>query len=69
MTSIEGAVPRLLTSRQLEQQTGLPRWRILELVRTGGLPHLKIGRLYLFPADQVARWIEEQSNKTTRRAG
>ncbi len=57
-------VTRLLTPRELSERLGLPRWRILALVRSGSLPHFKIGRLYHYEADQIARWIEEQSRRS-----
>ena len=57
-------IPRLLTARQLAAATGLPIWREHELVARGlGPPHLRIGRTLRFPADQVVRWIGEQSKQ------
>ena len=55
-------IPRLLTTKQLAEMTGIPRWRVFELVAQGkGPPHLRIGKTYRFPADQVCAWIREQS--------
>jgi excisionase family DNA binding protein len=62
MTASEGQEPtRLLNTRELSERLGLPRWRLLALARTGGLPFIKLGRIYVFPADQVARWIAQHT--------
>ena len=56
-------IPKLLTTKQLSAATGLPRWRIFELVQTGKAPpHLRIGRTLRFPADAVNEWIAAQSS-------
>lgn len=55
-------VPRLLTTRQLAEQTGLPLWRVHELVSRGdGPPHMRIGRTLRFPVDGVVEWIREKT--------
>ena len=64
MSDSEVRVPRLLTTRQLAELTGLPRWRVFELIAQGKAPpHLRIGKTYRFPADAVADWIREQTQR------
>jgi excisionase family DNA binding protein len=60
--SSEGAIPRLLTVRELAAATGLPRWRIHEMVAQGKGPrHMRIGRTYRFPESDVLAWIAEET--------
>ena len=57
-------VPKLLTTRELAAATGLPRWRIHELVaQRKGPPHLRVGRTLRFAEDAVVRWIEAQQSE------
>lgn len=58
-------VPRLLTVKQLAEQTGIPVWRIHEMCAQKKLPFLRVGKTYRFAEDAVVKWIEEQS-KTSR---
>lgn len=60
----EAKVPRLLTTKQLAEATGIPRWRIFELVRRGKGPRfMRVGNTLRFPADGVIAWIQEQSTQ------
>lgn len=62
MESESTKLPRLLTVRELAAATGLPRWRIHELVAKGDAPpHLRIGRTIRFPEDEVAAWIRART--------
>ncbi len=61
-TDSEGRVPRLLTTKELSERTGLARWRVFELVARGKGPRfMRIGKTLRFPEDGVAQWINEQS--------
>lgn len=58
-------VPKLLRVHQVAALTGLERWRIYELIKSGkGPPFLRIGRTLRIPEDQLVRWIEEQATTT-----
>lgn len=48
---------RLLTVQQVAHQLQLPAPRVYELVRTGSLPCVKIGRQVRFDPEQLAQWI------------
>ena len=65
MTSSDVRVPRLLTTKELAAATGLPVWRIHELVAQGkGPPYLRVGRTYRYASDAVVQWIKEQSTNS-----
>jgi excisionase family DNA binding protein len=62
-TDNEVKVPRLLTTRELSERTGLARWRLFELVAKGKGPRvMRIGQTLRFPEDGVVQWIKEQSS-------
>jgi len=64
MTGVK--VPRLLRLKEVEEITGLPRWRMYELVHRGeGPPHLRIGKTIRVPEDALVKWIEERTIKQT----
>jgi len=59
--SPDNKVPRLLTSRQLTEVTGLPLWTVWELVKKGeGPPHVKLGRGFRFPENGVGQWLDKR---------
>jgi excisionase family DNA binding protein len=62
-------VPRLLTLKQVEELTGIKRWRLYTELRASGLPHLKIGKTYRVPEDGLCNWISEQSKPRTKEEG
>lgn len=62
----EVRVPRLLTLKEVEQVTGIKRWRTYELIQQGKGPrHLRIGKTIRVPEDALVQWIEEQSNRNS----
>ncbi|MEX2529836.1 MAG: helix-turn-helix domain-containing protein [Gemmatimonadota bacterium] len=46
-------LPRLLTAREVADQTGLPLQRVYEMARTGELPALRFGRAMRFNASEL----------------
>lgn len=46
-------LPRLLTAREVADQTGLPLARVYELGRTGELPAIRFGRAMRFSAAEL----------------
>ena len=61
--SSEIKVPKLLTTRELSEATGIPRWRLFAMVAEGtSPPFLRVGKTYRFAEDAVVKWIAEQSN-------
>ena len=63
-TDTYSRVPKLLTTKQLSQLTGIAYWRVLELVKQGKGPRvMRIGTTLRFPEDGVLEWIAEQSKR------
>ena len=58
MAMDEQRLPRLLSADEVSKQTGLPRARIYELVRSDAIPHVRLGRTVRFSADALLDWIE-----------
>ncbi len=60
----EMGVPKLLSIRQLEERTGVARWRWYELIARGkGPPTMRLGRTLRVSEAALAQWIEEQGRK------
>lgn len=54
-------IPRLLTSKELAEATGLSLWTVWELVKKGkGPPHVRIGRGFRFPENGVGPWLDKR---------
>jgi len=59
-------VPRLLTIKQASQATGLPIWRLYELLARGeGPAHMKVGRTIRVSEVALVTWIEAQHAGST----
>ncbi|MGZ3331909.1 MAG: helix-turn-helix transcriptional regulator [Gemmatimonadaceae bacterium] len=67
MVTNEEKIPKLLTTTQLAEATGVSRWRIFELCRQGKAPpHMRVGNTLRFPEPGVLAWIAEQCNTSHR---
>lgn len=54
----------MLTARELAAATGLPRWRIHELVAQGkGPKHMRVGRTLRFSEPDVLAWIADETSR------
>ena len=51
----------LLTVRDVEAELQLGRTRTYELVRSGSLPVIRVGRAVRVPRDALRRWVEEHT--------
>ena len=60
---------RLLGVEEVETLTGLSRWRLWALARTGRIPTVRVGRLYRFDRVALDRWIEKGGDGRTESAG
>jgi excisionase family DNA binding protein len=58
--------PMLLTVRDVEAELQLGRTRTYELLRSGVIPVVRVGRVLRVPRDGLRRWIDE--NCTTANA-
>jgi predicted DNA-binding transcriptional regulator AlpA len=62
MMASDVKVPRLLSIKEVEEQTGIRRWRLYELRKQGkGPPMLRIGKTFRVPEDALVQWIDEQT--------
>jgi len=50
----------LLTVKDLEEELQLGRTRTYELVRSGDLPVIRIGRAVRIPREALRQWVEAQ---------
>jgi len=53
--------PMLLTVRDLEAELQLGRTRTYELLRSGTIPVIRVGRALRVPRDALRRWVDEQT--------
>ncbi|HZT06560.1 MAG TPA: helix-turn-helix domain-containing protein [Chloroflexota bacterium] len=56
------AMPMLLTVKDVEAELQLGRTRTYELVRSGELPVVRIGRVVRIPRDALRQWIDERAS-------
>jgi len=56
LSTVSQAVARLWTARELAQRLGIHRTRLYHLVRTGRIPHLRVGRGIRFDPDAIREW-------------
>jgi excisionase family DNA binding protein len=54
-------VPMLLTVRDVEAELQLGRTRTYELLRSGSLPVIRVGRAVRVPRDALRRWVDEHT--------
>lgn len=54
-------LPMLLTVKDLEKELQLGRTRTYELVRSGDLPVIRIGRAVRIPLEALRQWVEAQA--------
>lgn len=53
---------KLVTKAQLAEYVGVSRSFISKLMKTKGLPHIKIGRAVRFRMEEVVKWLERRRN-------
>jgi excisionase family DNA binding protein len=56
-----GRVPMLLTVRDVEAELQLGRTRTYELLRSGSIPVIRVGRAVRVPRDALRRWVDEHT--------
>ena len=55
----------LLKPSELQEVCGLGRLRDYEMLATGELPSIRIGRSIRIPVEVLREWIAQQSNQAT----
>lgn len=56
--STPAPLPRLLNAAEVEAATGIPKWRLYELVRTEAIPHVHLGRAVRFSPQALSDWLD-----------
>lgn len=59
-----GAMKRLVTSEEISRLLGIPRTSVWYYVRSGILPHYRIGRVMRFDVDEVLAALVQQGDGT-----
>ena len=62
-TSASAGLPRLLSVRAIAEQTTLPPSTVYDLVASGSLPAVRIGRALRVDERDVLRWIDAQRDR------
>ena len=52
---------KLLTTKEVQELLHIDRSTVYRMVEAGRLPGVKVGKQWRFPADQIDRWIHQQS--------
>lgn len=60
----EVQVPKLLRVAEVEERTGVQRWRLYEMLKRGqGPAYIKIGKTIRISETALVAWIKEQESK------
>ena len=57
-----------LSVSETAQLLGISKASVYQLVREGTLPHIRVGRRLLIPAEQLEMWIAASSDANPRTA-
>ncbi len=52
----------VLRAEEVAEELGIGRWKVYEMMATGELPTIRIGRLVRVPRAALERWIEEHTS-------
>lgn len=50
-----------LCATEIADQTGLSISQIRKLTRSGEIPHIRVGRRILYPAEALAEWLTQKT--------
>ena len=50
-----------LSAAEVSNQTGISISLVRKLTRSGEIPHIKVGRRVLYPADALAEWLTQKT--------
>lgn len=59
----ESGMDEMLTTKELAELLRLNEKKVYQLVRDGGVPHVRIAGKWLFPRKHVMRWLDEQVHR------
>ncbi len=57
---------RLLSVADVACYLGLSAWTIRQMIHTGQLPHIRVGRRILLDRRDVNKWIEQKQDLTVK---
>jgi excisionase family DNA binding protein len=61
--------PLLLRADEAAIVLGIGRTKVFEMLASGDLPAIRIGRCVRVPKDRLERWIDEQATTQSRASG
>ena len=50
-----------LSAAEVSEQTGISISLVRKLTRSGEIPHIRVGRRILYPAEALAEWLTQQT--------
>ena len=50
-----------LSATEVSEQTGISISLVRKLTRSGEIPHIRVGRRILYPAEALAEWLSENT--------
>ena len=50
-----------LSTAEVSEQTGISISLVRKLTRSGEIPHIRVGRRILYPAEALAEWLTQQT--------
>lgn len=58
-----------LTAKQGAEYLGVSYWRLLEMVKGGEIPHIRVsgGKRILFRKESLDKWLQDQEEASVRR--
>lgn len=56
--------PVTLKAKEAAQYLGCSYWKLLEMVKKGEIPHIRVGKLVFFRKVTLDQWLGEQEIKS-----
>lgn len=56
-----------MQTKPAAEYLGLSYWKLLELVKAGKVPHIRVGGRILFRRESLDKWLEEQEETSVRK--
>lgn len=50
-----------LSAAEVSEQTGISISLVRKLTRSGEIPHIRVGRRILYPAEALAEWLTQKT--------
>lgn len=56
-----------MQTKPAAEYLGISYWKLLELVKAGKVPHIRVGGRILFRRESLDKWLEEQEATSVRK--